>query len=188
MRRRQLGGCGRERRSTGRCRWLAASASTAVEGRERREDCSTKTAAQLQAASASAATAARRLRSGELMAGQEPVRWLAGGQHRDRHEGRRCEAQIVRWRCRHNAARGVGCSPGAASAYSSHGPMRVPYSLFLSCISVFLVPYSLAVLMIFTAVPMPGDAAGLCLRACKLCVQLWLAAGPGPGLLGVTKD
>ena len=44
------------------------------------------------------------------------------------------------------------------------------------------------ILMIFTAVPMPGDAAGLCLRACKLCVQLWLAAGPGPGLLGVTKD
>ena len=31
-------------------------------------------------------------------------------------------------------------------------------------------------------------AAGLCLRACILCVQLWLAAGPGPGLLGVTKD
>ena len=31
-------------------------------------------------------------------------------------------------------------------------------------------------------------AAGLCLRACILCVQLWLAAGPGSGLLGVTKD
>ena len=42
--------------------------------------------------------------------------------------------------------------------------------------------------MIFTAAPMPGDAAGLCPRACTLCVQLWIAAGPGSGHLGVTKD
>ena len=81
------GGCGDDRseaaagkrRSTGRCRWLAASASTAVEGREQREDCSTKTSAQLQAASASAAAAARMLRSGDggpratAMAGWRPA-------------------------------------------------------------------------------------------------------------------
>ena len=90
---------------------------------------------------------------------------------------------------RHRVTETAAASPLATRMPAQNMSLDAALPLPLAeCLGVMDDKIEHLALMIFVAAPMPGDAAGLCLRACKLCVQLWFAAGPGSGLLGVTKD